>query len=91
MEKRETKDGETVKRENCTAGFGSGGSADSLGADGFSGVLLVATTEEALGNKGKSSSHSKPAPTRQRRMMLMQSFLFEYHRYIFEAIRWLSL
>lgn len=66
MEKRDTWLGETVKREYCTAGFGSG----ALEVEGRLGVEGDEPEEEAaildeevgMGNRGKSSSHSYPAP-----------------------------
>lgn len=57
MEKRDTLEGETVKRENCTAGLGSG----TLGMVRGGGES-DATEDVGRGSRGKSSSHSYPAP-----------------------------
>lgn len=57
MEKRDTLEGETVKRENCTAGLGSG----ALGVERGGGESDV-TEDVGRGSSGKSSSHSYPAP-----------------------------
>lgn len=57
MEKRDTLEGETVKREYCTAGLGSG-ALGMLRAGGES----EATEDVGRGSSGKSSSHSYPAP-----------------------------
>lgn len=57
IEKRETGDGETVKRENCTTGLllvGRLGLALMSGGDSFD--------EVGSGSKEKSSSHSNPVP-----------------------------
>lgn len=57
MEKRDTLEGETVKREYCTAGLGSG----ALGMERGGGES-DATEDVGRGSRGKSSSHSYPAP-----------------------------
>lgn len=57
MEKRDTVEGETVKRECCTAGLGSG----ALGVERGGGES-DATVDVGRGSRGKSSSHSYPAP-----------------------------
>lgn len=57
MEKRDTLEGDTVKREYCTAGFGSG----ALGTERGGGES-DATEDVGRGSRGKSSSHSYPAP-----------------------------
>lgn len=57
MEKRDTVEGETVKRENCTAGLGS----EALGMERGGGES-VAAEDVCRGSRGKSSSHSYPAP-----------------------------
>ncbi len=58
MEKRDTLDGETVKRETCATGL-----LLPLGRLGF-GVMSGGDTlvDVGRGNNGKSSSHSNPAP-----------------------------
>lgn len=57
MEKRDTVDGETLKREYCTACLGGG----ALGAERGGGESDSAE-DVGRGNRGKSSSHSYPAP-----------------------------
>lgn len=53
MEKRDTLERETVKRECCTAGLGSG----TLGAEWGGGESDTAV-DVGRGSNGKSSSHS---------------------------------
>lgn len=57
MEKRDTLEGETVKREYCTAGLGSG----ALGMEPDGGESDT-TEDVGRGSRGKSSSHSYPVP-----------------------------
>ena len=54
MEKRDTLDGETVKRENLAAGWGSGGVGAERGGGGESDTIL----DVGRGSREKSSSHS---------------------------------
>lgn len=57
MEKRDTLDGEMVKRETCATGL-----VMPVGRLGFA-VMSGDTSEDVgRGNNGKSSSHSNPAP-----------------------------
>lgn len=56
MEKRDTLEGETVKREYCTAGLGSGALVTERG-----GGESDAAEDVGNGSRGKSSSHSYPA------------------------------
>lgn len=60
MENRDTL--ETVKRENCAAGLASG----ALGTERVGGES-DAPEDVGRGNRGKSSSHSYPAPGRRRK------------------------
>lgn len=60
MEKRDTLEGETVKRENCTAGLGSGALETERG-----GGESDTTEDVGRGSRGKSSSHSYPVPERR--------------------------
>lgn len=60
MEKRDTLEGETVKRENCTAGLGSGALETERG-----GGESDTPEDVGRGSRGKSSSHSYPAPERR--------------------------
>lgn len=60
MENRETLEGETVKREYCTAGLVSGVVVTERG-----GGDSDAAEDVGSGSRGKSSSHSKPAPERK--------------------------
>lgn len=53
MEKRDTADGETLKREYCTAGLGGG----ALGVERGGGESASAE-DVGRGSSGKSSSHS---------------------------------
>lgn len=58
MEKRDTLDGETVKRETCATGLGlMDGRFDFSVWSGGDPLEDV-----GRGSNGKSSSHSKPAP-----------------------------
>lgn len=57
MEKRDTLEGETVKREYCTAGLGSGALETERG-----GGESDTPEDVGRGSRGKSSSHSNPAP-----------------------------
>lgn len=57
MENRDTADGETLKREYCTAGFGAGALGGARG-----GGESVSAEDVGRGSSGKSSSHSKPKP-----------------------------
>lgn len=59
MEKRDTLEGETVKRENWAAGLGSGGLGTERG-----GGESDSSEDVASGCSGKSSSHSYPTPER---------------------------
>lgn len=59
MEKRDT-EGETVKRENCAAGLGSGALETERG-----GGEPDTPEDVGRGSRGKSSSHSYPAPERR--------------------------
>lgn len=59
MEKRDTLEGDTVKREKWAAGLGSGG----LGAERGGGES-DSSEDVASGCSGKSSSHSYPTPER---------------------------
>lgn len=59
MEKRNMLDGETEKREYCTAGLGSG----TLVMDWDRGESDI-TEDVGRGRRKKSSSHSNPAPER---------------------------
>lgn len=61
MEKRDTLDGETVKREYCTAGLASG----ALGVMERVGGESDAAEDVGKGSREKSSSHSYPAPERK--------------------------
>lgn len=61
MENRDTLEGETVKREYCMAGLVSGVLVTGQGG-GESG----AAEDVGRGSRGKSSSHSKPAPESRR-------------------------
>lgn len=54
MEKRDTLEGETVKRENLAAGWGSGGVGVGRGGGGESDAIL----DVGRGSREKSSSHS---------------------------------
>lgn len=56
MEKRDTLEGETVKREYCTAGLGSGAFGMEQGGGESD------TEDVGSGSSGKSSSHSYPVP-----------------------------
>jgi len=58
MEKRDTLDGEMVKRETCATGL-----VMTVGGLGFA-VMSGGDPSEDVGrgNNGKSSSHSNPAP-----------------------------
>lgn len=58
MEKRDTLDGETVKRETCATGL-------VLPVDRLCFVVMSGgepLEDVGRGNNGKSSSHSNPAP-----------------------------
>lgn len=57
MEKRDTLEGETVKREYCTAGLGSGPLGMERGERESD-----AAEDVGRGSREKSSSHSYPAP-----------------------------
>ena len=61
MENRDALEGDTVKREYCTAGLVSG----ALGAERVGGES-DATEDVGRGSRGKSSSHSYPAPEMRR-------------------------
>lgn len=61
MEKRDMLEGETVKRESCGAGLGSG----ALGAEQGGGESDV-TEDVGMGSSGKSSSHSYPVPAHRK-------------------------
>lgn len=59
-EKRDTLDGDTVKRDNCTGGFGSGVLVKDCG-----GGESLTVEDVGRGWRVKSSSHSKPPPDRK--------------------------